>query len=132
MTNTRLLVLGILNEKPMHGYEIRKWLEERKAELWADVLPGSIYNALKSMSAEGLVKVDSTERTGNRLRAIYMITPKGEEELKQLLRSTWRELPASFPTGIYAALAFVDDLPRRDVLQAITEMTEKMDQALAR
>lgn len=32
---------------PMHGYEIQKALEGSRADVWADVLPGFIYHALK-------------------------------------------------------------------------------------
>jgi hypothetical protein len=33
MTTTRLFVLGLLAERPQHGYEIRKWLELCKTDL---------------------------------------------------------------------------------------------------
>jgi len=52
----RLFVLGLLYARPRHGYEIRKWLETRRTDLWTGVLPGSIYHALKQMTKEGLVR----------------------------------------------------------------------------
>jgi len=36
----------------VYGYEIQKWLEISHTELWADVLPGSIYHALRQMEKE--------------------------------------------------------------------------------
>ncbi len=84
--DTRLLVLGLLSMAPMHGYEIKKTMDLTRAAVWAAVLPGSVYHALKTMAAEGLVEVKATEATGHRTRAIYAITPAGRSELKRLLR----------------------------------------------
>ena len=126
----RLFVLGLLAERPRHGYEIRKWLEQRRTDLWADVLPGSIYHALKQMTREGLVRLSSTERSGKRVRAIYAITPRGRREFKRLLREAWRTPPRSIPTGINSALTFINDLPRREVIEAVTETITALEQVL--
>lgn len=128
--STRLFVLGLLAERPRHGYEIRKWLEQRRTDLWADVLPGSIYYALKKMTAEGFVKPSATERSGQRQRTIYAITPQGRKEFRRLLKEAWRTPPRSIPTGINAALAFVNDLPQQQVLGSIAEMIVALEQNL--
>ncbi|WP_249529548.1 PadR family transcriptional regulator [Paenibacillus brevis] len=44
---TRLLVLGMLDMKPMSGYDIQQMLQTTDAERWSGVLIGSIYHALK-------------------------------------------------------------------------------------
>lgn len=126
----RLFVLGLLAERPRHGYEIRKWLEQRRTDLWAGVLPGSIYHALKKMTAEGLVRLRSTEQSGLRLRAVYAITPRGRGEFKRLLRAAWRRSPRSIPAGINTALSFVDELPKQEVLEAIAEMIAALERDL--
>lgn len=128
--STRLFVLGLLAERPQHGYEIRKWLEKRRTDLWADVLPGSIYYALKKMTVEGFVRLSATEQSGQRLRAIYAITPRGRREFRRLLKEAWRTPPRSIPTGINAALAFVNELPKQQVLSAIAEMIAALERDL--
>lgn len=72
------LVLSVLQEKPMHGYEIMKALEERFQGLYQPS-PGSIYPALKSLLNKGFVTVTGEER-----RKTYRITPKGQAYLKGL------------------------------------------------
>lgn len=84
--STRLMVLGLLHAAPMHGYDIRKRLDIIHAEAWADVLPGSIYHALKQMEKEGLLAVEATERSGNRLRAVYALTDAGRRAYRDELR----------------------------------------------
>ena len=66
--STRLMVLGLLNDTPRHGYEIQKWLEESRTAAWASVLPGSISHALQQIQREGLVEVCEVPQTGHRLR----------------------------------------------------------------
>jgi DNA-binding PadR family transcriptional regulator len=124
---TRLVVLGLLAKRPYHGYEIRKWLEQRRTDLWADVLPGSIYHALKKMTQEGFVRLSSTEQSGLRVRAIYAITPQGRKEFLRLLREAWRTPPRSIPAGINTALAFLNELPKQEVLEAVTEMIAALE-----
>lgn len=58
---TRVLVLGLLDVKPMSGYDIQQLLRISDAERWGGVLIGSIYHALKKMEKEGLVVVESLD-----------------------------------------------------------------------
>ncbi|PWT73122.1 MAG: PadR family transcriptional regulator [Chloroflexi bacterium] len=116
---TRLFVLGLLLRRPMSGYEVQRILQLSRTDLWAGILSGSIYHALKKLEVEGMVTLSVTEQSGNRTRAIYAITPKGETEYRSLLRETWRSPSPHFPSGLYAALSFTDDLPREEVLSLI-------------
>lgn len=126
--NTRLMVLGLLFRTPLHGYDVRKQLELMRTDLWADVLPGSIYHALKQMQREGLVEVQATEATGHRLRAIYAITDAGKSAYLDLLRQAWVNPPQPFPTGLYAAVTFLSDLPQeegRHLVQALIPAVQR-------
>ncbi|MGA9526392.1 MAG: PadR family transcriptional regulator [Myxococcaceae bacterium] len=124
--NTRLLVLGLLSRGPMHGYDIQKTLEVSRADMWADVLPGSIYHALKTLAAEGMVEVKATQATGHRTRAIHAITPAGRSELKRLLREAWRRTPRPYPVRFYLAIAFFDELPAEELVDAIVRLKEEV------
>jgi DNA-binding PadR family transcriptional regulator len=126
-----LLVLGLLARAPMHGYEIQKVLEMSRADRWAEVLPGSIYHALKKMAAEGLVTVQSTEQTGQRLRAIYAITEPGREEFRRLLTEMWSAPPNPYPTRLYSALTFLHELPPETVLPRVEALIATMEQEAA-
>lgn len=116
---TRLMVLGLLAWRPMHGYEIHQYLQVSRTDLWANVLAGSIYHALKKMEEEGLVTVQATEQTGHRTRAIYARTPAGEAEFRRLLKEAWSTPPRIPPSSVYVALGFLDGLPRDEVLAAL-------------
>jgi len=116
---TRLFVLGLLSLQPMSGYAIQHYLHLNRAEQWAGILPGSIHHALKKLVAEGLIRLQATEQTGYRTRAIYAITSAGMEEFQRLLEKVWSTPGPHYPVGIYAALTFLNALPREKVLAAI-------------
>ena len=128
---TRLFVLGLLLRRPMSGYEVQRILQLNQTDLWAGILSGSIYHALKKLEAEGLVTLRVTEQSGNRTRAIYAITPQGEAEYRSLLREVWWSPTLHFPSGLYAALSFTDDLPREEVLALLDAHIAALEEQLA-
>jgi DNA-binding PadR family transcriptional regulator len=119
MAVTRVLVLGVLLKHPMHGYEVRRELENWNAEQWANIAYGSIYFSLAKMAEEHLVEVISTDDRGNRpARTVYAITDAGRHEFTRLLRELWWEYrPAIDPFRV--ALSFMNCLSREEVLAAL-------------
>jgi len=128
---TRLLVLGLLKQQPMSGYDVQHLLQQSKTEQWAGVLPGSVYHALKKLASEGLVVLQAMEQSGNRAKAIYAITATGEEEFRHLLREAWRVPVLHFPSGLYAALTFMKELPLEEVLRSLDEQIAALEAELA-
>ncbi|MFD3445612.1 PadR family transcriptional regulator [Microbacteriaceae bacterium 4G12] len=104
---TRLMVLGLLMQYgPMSGYELQQAMQSAQTDTWAGVFPASIYHALKKMDAEGLVALDTVEKTGNRSKAIYSITPTGKDEFQKLMVESFQQSSVTFPTHLYTALTF--------------------------
>lgn len=118
---TRLLVLGMLDMKPMSGYDIQQTLQLIDAERWGSVLIGSIYHALKKLELEGYVEIASIEQTGHRQKAIYRITEKGKKHLKELVRDALKESSVSYPSTLYSGISFCDKLTVEECLQALEE-----------
>lgn len=127
----RLLILGLLGFRPMSGYAIQQYLQLNKVDQWSDILPGSIYHALKKLTSEGLILHQATEQTGMRTKAIYALTETGREEYRRLLREAWKTPPRSLPSDFYMLLSFVDDLPREEVLQSLKDSIAQLEQALS-
>jgi DNA-binding PadR family transcriptional regulator len=125
---TRLMVLGLLTYKPMSGYELQQALIVSQADKWAGILPGSIYHALKKLDQEGLVELEGVQQTGNRSKATYRITPKGQEELSKLTVEALSERSVVFPTSIYTALSFLHLVPRDVILTALQEQIVRLEE----
>lgn len=126
-TSTRLLVLGAVRETgPVHGYDLRRELLSWGAEEWANVTPGSVYNALKTLVREGMLEVVGTDRQGARPeRTTYRITEEGEEDLLRLLRENlWQSGLPNHP--LLAGLAFLPLFPRDELAKAMRHRADKL------
>jgi DNA-binding PadR family transcriptional regulator len=121
------MVLGLLTQKPMSGYEIQQVLQMTQSDKWAGILTGSIYHALKKMEAEGLVRLEAVEHTGNRTKAIYRITDRGQEEFRKLLTEALTQSSVAFPTALYTAMSFLEALPADVVIAALEEQKRKIE-----
>ncbi len=80
-----LAILGLLKERPMHGYQLSRELTEQLGGLWK-VSYGSLYPTLKRLEREGAVEqVPGTSAGTGRKRLVYRITAPGEQLFLKLL-----------------------------------------------
>jgi DNA-binding PadR family transcriptional regulator len=127
-TSTRLLVLGVVRIfQPVHGYDVRRELLSWRADLWANVAPGSIYNALKSLNRDGLLEVVGTDQVGGRPeRTTYQLTGEGDKEFQTLLRDTWWHVrPPLDP--LLPGLCFLPAMKREELLAALVHRTTQIE-----
>ncbi|MFJ6535271.1 PadR family transcriptional regulator [Paenarthrobacter sp. NPDC091711] len=71
----RTAILALLAERPMHGYQIIREIEERSGGSWKPSA-GSVYPTLQLLADEGFV---STEESNG--RKIYSLTEAGREDV---------------------------------------------------
>ena len=91
MTNVHIVILGLLCNEPLHGYEVKSIIEDHMGD-WTDIKFGSIYFALSKLKEQGRVDIIPAHNCGNRpARKVYRITDKGREEYKRLLRALWTQ-----------------------------------------
>ncbi|MBI4419518.1 MAG: helix-turn-helix transcriptional regulator [Gemmatimonadetes bacterium] len=72
----KYVILKLLREKPMHGYEVMKALEERTHGCYQPS-PGTVYPTLQWLEDEGLVKSELVDG-----KKVYTITDAGREFLE--------------------------------------------------
>jgi DNA-binding PadR family transcriptional regulator len=124
--STRLVILGLLRDKPLHGYEIKHIIEEHMGD-WTNIAFGSIYFALGKLAEEGFVEKAGTEQEGHRpSRTIYQITTTGREEFERLLREAWRDLERHYFT-LDIGLAFIETLPIEEVKGYLRERVAQLE-----
>ena len=73
----QLLILALLDEKPSHGYELIKALEERSQGFYSPS-PGMVYPALTYLEEIGHATVEASGT-----KKLYQITDDGRAHLKQ-------------------------------------------------
>ena len=91
--STEMLVLSLIEARPRHGYEIGKLIEARSGGKISFALP-TLYPTLLRMENRGWIKGRWVEKTGERERCFYKLTPEGRRILAQQ-RATWREFVAA-------------------------------------
>jgi DNA-binding PadR family transcriptional regulator len=128
---TRLLLLGVLRNGPLHGYAIKQTLRDWHMDFWADVKVGSIYAGLKRLVADGLLDEVGESRAGNRpVRMTYEITEAGRGELRRLLRSFWTP-PGRVARPVDLALQFVSALPADEIEPLLRERLQALENQAA-
>jgi DNA-binding PadR family transcriptional regulator len=129
-----LAVLGLLHDASMHGYELRKHLNGKLGTFRA-LSYGTLYPALKSLLAQGLIREvspddgTSSALAGRRARIVYELTAEGKERFQALVRSpgpsAWED--ESFDVH-FAFFARTDAASRLQVLEGRrTRLQERLD-----
>jgi DNA-binding PadR family transcriptional regulator len=76
-----LFLLWLISKKPAHGYELIGILN--KDHEFKKIGPSHIYPFLRKLSNLGLIKAKE-QKTGQRVRKLYSITPLGRKKMKEL------------------------------------------------
>jgi DNA-binding PadR family transcriptional regulator len=120
VSSIRILVLGVVRAfQPVHGYDVRRELLSWHAEEWAHVQTGSIYNALKSLTRDGLLAVEGTGQVGGRPeRTSYRLTAEGEEALLGMVRDAWWKVEQPLDP-LMPAVSFLWLLRRDELIAAL-------------
>ncbi|MBN1146015.1 MAG: PadR family transcriptional regulator [Anaerolineales bacterium] len=127
--STRLVILGLLRQRPLYGYEIKSIIEDHMGD-WTNIAFGSIYFALGKLSEEGFIEKVATEKAGNRpSRSVYQITEAGRDEFSRLLRQAWMEFDRQFfPFDI--GLFFMNALAKDEIIGYLQNRLVQLEMVL--
>lgn len=82
-----LAVLGLLKERPMHGYQLSRELSDSLGGLWR-VSYGSLYPTLRRLERDRAIESQAGDQRGARRKKVYRITPSGEDLFLELLQES--------------------------------------------
>jgi len=126
-----LPVLGLLKERSMHGYELRKQLGTMLGPFW-QVSWGSLYPALRRLAKVGAVEkaaeppkprraqrssMTSSGLSGGRRKTVYQITPVGEQMFRSMLEETAAAVDAEHFTLKLAFFRYLQPEARLTLLE---------------
>lgn len=83
-----LLILALLDGRDRHGYEVGRLIAERSGGALTYHI-ASVYPTLYRLEDQGLVEGRWVEKTGQRRRRYYKLTPAGRKRLASE-RSVWQ------------------------------------------
>jgi DNA-binding PadR family transcriptional regulator len=99
LTTPDLVLLSLLAERPMHGYQANLELERREIRDWAGISRPQVYYSLEKLSRAGLIRsLETDEPAAGPERSTFETTAKGRAALADALeREEWareRDRPA--------------------------------------
>lgn len=99
LTTPDLVLLSLLAERPMHGYQANAELERRCIRDWAAISRPQVYYSLEKLAKAGMLRARETnEPAAGPERTSFATTAKGRAALAEALaREEWttqRERPA--------------------------------------
>lgn len=87
--SAELLVMALVEDRPRHGYEIGKLIEERSGGALVFHV-ASLYPMLYRLERKSLLEGRWVEKAGQRRRRFYKLTAEGRRVLARE-RSVWRQ-----------------------------------------
>jgi DNA-binding PadR family transcriptional regulator len=98
LTTPDLVLLSLLAERPMHGYQANMELVRREVQDWAGISRPQVYYSLEKLANRGLIRSkESEEPAAGPERSVYATTARGRAALADALeRLEWtiqRERP---------------------------------------
>ncbi|HTX92821.1 MAG TPA: helix-turn-helix transcriptional regulator [Anaerolineales bacterium] len=96
--STPLLILSVLADEKMYGYQIMRELEQR-SEGYFTMTAALLYPALHQLEKDGLLESEWEESPGKRRRKYYSITNQGKKALAGT-RADWQ----TFMTNLFKTL----------------------------
>jgi DNA-binding PadR family transcriptional regulator len=99
LTTPDLVLLSLLAERPMHGYQANAELERREIRDWAGISRPQVYYSLEKLAKSGMIRsLETDEPAAGPERSSFETTAKGRAALADALESeNWtaqRDRPA--------------------------------------
>jgi DNA-binding PadR family transcriptional regulator len=91
--STGHILLGLLTERPKHGYELKREHDDRLPGV-KPIAYGQVYATLQRLERDGKVAVHGTAQEGGPERIVYDITGDGRDEVRRWLAGV--EPPAPY------------------------------------
>ena len=116
LTTPDLVLLSLLAERPMHGYQANAELERREIRDWAGISRPQVYYSLEKLARAGMIRsLEMGEPASGPQRSSFATTAKGRTALADALeREEWTTQRDRPPFLTWVALSWQ---ARRGVFQ---------------
>ena len=117
VSKVEIVVLGLLAEEPMYGYDLLERFRTRSLGFWVEVGKASVYQVLRRLERDGLISGRSQDGPEGPDRRVYRITRAGRDRLRSGLSERFGALEP-YETMAGVALGFVHLLPATEARKA--------------
>ncbi len=110
MATIDLIVLGMLKKQALSAYDIQKLVEYRNISKWVKISTPSIYKKVIQLEEKGLLQSVSVRENNMPEKAVYSLTPRGEQVFEQLMQEISAQ-PIRIFLDFNAVIVNLDSLP---------------------
>ena len=123
LTTPDMVLLSLLAERPLHGYQANLELERRQVRDWAGISRPQVYYSLEKLAGLGLIRATKSEEpAAGPERSVFATTARGRAALADALeREEWTNQRDRPPLLTWIALSwqarpgvFAQQLRRRE------------------
>lgn len=127
LTPAELTILGLLIERPSHGYDLERVIGERGIREWTDLGFSSIYYVLTKLRAKGCVEAEPGPSAKS--RRVYTATAEGRRAAVEAAIAAISDVAPSHPP-LLVGLANLPLLTDEQAAAAFAERRRQLDQRI--
>ena len=125
MTSIETVLVALLYERDLYGYEIEQMIEDRQMRNWTRIGFSSIYNSLNLLEKRGVICSRYEKEHGSPRRKVYHLPEQQKETVLELIRSllsspTWEGSESSL------GMAFSNYLSKNEIEDALMIYRQKL------
>jgi DNA-binding PadR family transcriptional regulator len=117
-SKVELVVLGLLDEEPLYGYQVLQRFRDRSMGFWVEIGRASVYQSLQRLEREGSIVGRAQEGDEGPDRRVFRLTKAGSARLRAALEERFGRL-APFEDEAGTALGFIHLLSTGDARAAL-------------
>lgn len=127
LTQAELTILGLVIERPRHGYDLERVIEERGIREWTELGFSSIYYVLNKLQGKGYVT--SEAGPSRRSKRVYEATAAGRRSATEATIAAISDVTPLRPE-LLVGLANLPLLAGRQVTAALDERRRQLDERI--
>ena len=125
MATIDLIVLGMLKKEALSAYDIQKLVDYRNISRWVKISTPSIYKKVLQLEEKGYIKGSAVKEGKMAEKAVYSLTPAGEEEFERLMQEIACE-PIRIFLDFNAVIVNLDSLSAEKQKSCLTEIEKNV------
>jgi len=127
ISSIELTVLGLISYKPMHGYKICHFFEDKGIDELKEIKKPSVYAILKRFEKQELITGEYEFDENNPPRKVYSITQKGKKYFQENLKEYLLHYSSFNPIEFWHLLRFCqNNINKKDFITIIDHMKRKI------
>jgi len=128
--NKEIAVLGLLSERPMHGYDLEHEIRMRDMRYWTEISMSSDYKILKKLEEKGLINCEVKQTPNNVAQKVYSLSDLGKVRLNGEISALFTEFDHQ-RWDIDLAISNLNVLTDGQKVQSISAYIKKLNDLLA-